>query len=123
MFAQQAALARRGSSQNRLVELKVVEIRRKFLRDHALRIVHLQQIAHALAAIGGSAVPNFRSEDDHIAGLAQDVFRADAQIGCITVGRAPSPMTAGDKLSRAKRFVEIIEIEVRGGNIDRDPYA
>ncbi len=109
-----------GLRQNRLVKLKAVEIGAKFGGDQALGRVHLKPIGHQLAAVGGTAVPAFRTEEDYITGFAGDVLGADALAVNIAFWRTSAAMTAENKRSGANLFVQIPQEEISDTDIDGD---
>ena len=65
MLPQQATLARRRARENIRIKAEIHK-RNKALRDPAIGVVNLQQIAHLVGTIGAAAVPQIAAEDHHI---------------------------------------------------------
>ena len=123
MVSQQTPLAAAGHGQDLRVELEPVQIRRKALRDPALRVADLQQMAHAVAAVGAAAMPHLAAKDHHVARVAEDALLLPSLPGRVAVGRAAGAVAAGDEAGRADLLGEVVQVVVGGGDVDRNAHA
>ena len=82
--------------------------------------MHLQQVARAVASVGRAAVPDLAAEDDAVAGFAEDAAFALAFPCGVPVGAAAGAVAARYEVGRTDRRVDVVEVEMGGGDKDRD---
>ena len=121
MPAQQPELARRRTVEHIRVVLKV-EIRRKLLGDHPLGVVDHEGVTDLVTDVGSASVPDFAAEKDAVTGLAEEALllhTVPVGFPLLRVRPSTGQVAAGDELGGTKFLGHIVEIEVRGGDVDR----
>ena len=123
MVAEEPPLGRVRLGENGFIKLKLIQIRRVFLRNHPHSIMHLQEVTRLVTRIRSAAMPDFAAKKHHVPRIAQDtLFRPTFPLGC-SVWRTPRVMTTRDKLRRSQLFIHIVEIVMGGGDEDWNFHA
>jgi hypothetical protein len=123
VIAHQPALPRGRLGQDGLRKLESDQIWRKFLSDHSVRVVHLEQIARPAAAICRPSVPYLAPEQDRIARFTKRRLLLYLSPLRVAIGAASSSMTTGHELHRTQLFVQVIKIVMGSGGHHRQLHS
>src|SRR5262245_51999695 len=80
----------------------------------------LEEVTRLIAGVRRAPVPHFAAKEDGIPGRAENALFFDAVPVGLSTGSAPRTMAPRNEMRRPQLRVEIIEIEVSGGDEDRD---